>query len=127
PSWNRLFKSKFLSTFSKKSQVYIYAIIAVLLLVLLEAIREVSKYTNEKLDDEVALDVKMQRSMRLFRAQRNLYISGFAIFLVLVIKRLVVLITEQSSLMANSEASLKQAKSVSIVARNLISNNQEIS
>lgn len=124
-SWNRLFKSKFLATFSKKSKSCIYLIIAVLLLVLLEAIREVSKYRTEKLDDEVALDVRMQHSMRLFRAQRNFYISGFTIFLVLVIKRLVALISEQSYLTANSEASLKQAESVSMVARNLITNNQE--
>ena len=124
-SWNRLFKSNFLATFSKKSKSGIYLIIAVLLLVLLEAMRQVSKYTTEKLDDEVALDVRMQHNMRLFRAQRNLYISGFTIFLVLVIKRLIALINEQSYLMANSEAALKQAKSVSIVARNLISNNQE--
>lgn len=30
------------------------------------------------------LDAEMQGSMRLFRAQRNFYISGFALFLSLV-------------------------------------------
>lgn len=63
----------------------------------------------------------MQHSMRLFRAQRNFYISGFAIFLSLVIRRLIILITQQAALIANSEASMKQAKSASDAARSLLS------
>lgn len=63
----------------------------------------------------------MQHSMRLFRAQRNFYISGFAIFLTLVIKRLVSLITAQAQLLAQSEASLKQAQSATTAARSLMS------
>ena len=39
------------------------------------------------------LDAQMQMHMRLFRAQRNFYISGFALFLCLVIKRMVALIS----------------------------------
>lgn len=63
----------------------------------------------------------MQHSMRLFRAQRNFYIAGFTIFLSLVIRRLIILITQQASLIANSEASMKQAKSASDAARSLLS------
>lgn len=59
--------------------------------------------------------------MRLFRAQRNFYISGFAIFLTLVIRRLVTLISDQASLLANSEASMKQAQSATATARTLLS------
>ena len=36
--------------------------------------------------------------MRLFRAQRNFYIAGFALFLCLVIKRLVSLISANAGL-----------------------------
>lgn len=72
------------------------------------------------LDEETTLNMGMQHSMRLFRAQRNFYISGFAIFLSLVIRRLIILITQQASLIANSEASMRQAKSASDTARNLM-------
>lgn len=58
--------------------------------------------------------------MRLFRAQRNFYICGFAVFLSLVIRRLIILITQQASLIANSEASMRQAQSASAAARSLI-------
>lgn len=63
--------------------------------------------------------------MRLFRAQRNFYISGFAIFLSLVIRRLVILISTQATLLAQSEASMRQAQSASNAARTLLSQQKE--
>lgn len=69
---------------------------------------------------ETTLNMEMQHSMRLFRAQRNFYISGFAIFLTLVIRRLVTLISEQAVMLANSEASIKQAQSATATARTLL-------
>lgn len=62
----------------------------------------------------------MQHSMRLFRAQRNFYISGFSIFLTLVIRRLVILISQQAHLLAQSEASMRQAQSATSAARSLL-------
>ncbi|KAG7212867.1 hypothetical protein KM043_002220 [Ampulex compressa] len=67
------------------------------------------------------LDAEMQGNMRLFRAQRNFYISGFALFLSLVIRRLVKLISEQASLLAQSEAAMRQAQSATTTARSLLS------
>jgi len=65
----------------------------------------------------------MQHSMRLFRAQRNFYISGFAIFLSLVIRRLIILISQQAALIANSEASMRQAQSANAAAKTLLGEN----
>lgn len=67
------------------------------------------------------LNVELQHSMRLFRAQRNFYISGFSIFLTLVIRRLVTLISSQAQLLAQSEASMRQAQSATTAARSLLS------
>lgn len=70
---------------------------------------------------ETHLQVELQHSMRLFRAQRNFYISGFSIFLTLVIRRLVTLISAQAQLLAQSEASMRQAQSATTAARSLLS------
>lgn len=70
------------------------------------------------------LDVEMQGSMRLFRAQRNFYISGFALFLSLVIRRLVILISSQAALLAQSEASMRQAQSATMAAKSLLANKE---
>lgn len=117
--WNRFFKSKFLAAFARQAQIYFYLVLGVLVIFLLEAIREMRKYSN--VEEETTLNLGMQHSMRLFRAQRNFYISGFAIFLSLVIRRLIILISQQATLIANSEASMKQAQSATQAARNLMS------
>lgn len=67
----------------------------------------------------------MQGSMRLFRAQRNFYISGFALFLSLVIRRLVILISDQANLQAQSEASMRQAQSATTAAKSLLAHQGE--
>lgn len=70
-------------------------------------------------------EIGMQHSMRLFRSQRNFYISGFSIFLVLVIRRLIVLISAQATLLAQSEASMRQAQSATTAARSLLSQQKD--
>lgn len=119
--WQRFFKSRFLAMLSRQAQTYFYLLLFVLVLFLLEAIREMRKYSHVDPAAEQHLNVGMQHSMRLFRAQRNFYISGFAIFLSLVIRRLISLITSQAQLLAQSEASMKQAQSATAAARSLLS------
>lgn len=58
--------------------------------------------------------------MKLFRAQRNFYISGFALFLSLVIRRLCSLISSLAHMEAQSEAAMKQAASATSTARDLL-------
>ncbi|TMW41246.1 hypothetical protein DOY81_013675 [Sarcophaga bullata] len=118
--WNRFFKSKFLAMLAQQAHLYFFLIMGVLVLFLLDAIREMRKYSHHEHSSDVHLNVEMQHSMRLFRAQRNFYISGFAIFLVLVIRRLVTLISAQANLLAQSEASLKQAQSASAAVKSLM-------
>ncbi|KHN72186.1 B-cell receptor-associated protein 31 [Toxocara canis] len=110
--WNRIFKSRMIRWFEKNAYVYSIAGTAVLLLLFMDAIREVRKYAAE-----VAADTPMHTAgadnaihMRLFRAQRNLYVSGFALLLFLVIKRLMGLLSRGAQLEAAAEAALKQAE-----------------
>lgn len=123
--WNRFFKSRFLAMLSRQAQTYFYLLLFVLVLFLLEAIREMRKYSHTEPASEQHLNVGMQHSMRLFRAQRNFYISGFAIFLSLVIRRLISLITTQAQLMAQAEASMKQAQSATAAARTLMTQDKK--
>merc|ERR1711915_542400 len=67
------------------------------------------------------LDQELRNHMVLFRAQRNFYITGFSLFLVFVIRRLMTLLNSISSLTATSEANLRQAESASRVAQEFLS------
>ncbi|VEN62682.1 unnamed protein product [Callosobruchus maculatus] len=75
----------------------------------------------------------MEGCMRLFRAQRNFYISGFSLFVWFVIRRLVIVISQQAALQAHEahyvlwvqpEASMRQAQSATTAAK-LAQKNEE--
>ena len=121
--WQKFFKSRFLQSLSNRASIYFLVLLAILVLFLLDAIREMRKYSSvgEHAGEHAHLDAEMQGNMRLFRAQRNFYISGFALFLSLVIRRLVILISAHATLLAQSEASLRQAQSATTTARSLLS------
>lgn len=120
--WQKIFKSRFLQTLSNQASTYFLILLATLILFLLDAIREIRKYsTAEHSGEHTHLDAEMQGNMRLFRAQRNFYICGFSLFLCLVIRRLVILISSQATLLAQSEAAMRQAQSATTTARSLLS------
>ncbi|XP_011865128.1 PREDICTED: B-cell receptor-associated protein 31 [Vollenhovia emeryi] len=121
--WQKLFKSRFLQSINNQASIYFVILLGVLVLFLLDAIREMRKYSTslEHTDRHHQLNLEMQENMRLFRAQRNFYISGFALFLSLVIRRLVGLISTQATLLAQNEAAMRQAQSATTTARSLLS------
>lgn len=74
-------------------------IIVLLIVLFLDAVREVKKYSiSHGLEKSSSNNPSAYEhvQMKLFRAQRNLYISGFSLFLWLVLRRLVTLITQLS-------------------------------
>uniref|UniRef100_V9IDS5 Endoplasmic reticulum transmembrane protein n=1 Tax=Apis cerana TaxID=7461 RepID=V9IDS5_APICE len=83
------------------------------------------KYSTNIEHKDYHLDTEMQGNMRLFRAQRNFYICGFALFLSLVIRRLVTLISAQAILLAQNEAAMRQAQSATTTAKQLLSQKTE--
>jgi len=124
-TWNKLFRSRFFAGLQGQLIYYFYVLVAILILFFLDAIREMRKYSDENVATDghshgAHLDTQMQMHMRLFRAQRNFYISGFALFLCLVIRRLVSLISVAATLEAEKEAAMNQAKSASRAAETLM-------
>lgn len=120
-AWNKLFKSKVLKGIENQFIYYFYVLVTILILFFLDAIREMRKYSDEQMGEEHShgsshLDMQMQTHMRLFRAQRNFYISGFSLFLSLVIRRMIGLLSSNATLQAEHEAAMKQAQSAARAA-----------
>uniref|UniRef100_A0A0B7B8G7 Endoplasmic reticulum transmembrane protein n=1 Tax=Arion vulgaris TaxID=1028688 RepID=A0A0B7B8G7_9EUPU len=132
-TWQKLFRSRFTSVFSRYSNIYFNIFIAILVLLFLESIRETWKYSEPMESEDLRRypEAETVYHMKLFRAQRNMYIAGFALFLWFILRRLVILIASEATLMAQTEASLKQAHSASEAARqymeekNLLSDNKK--
>jgi len=119
--WLRIFRSRILHSLGTQTQLYFYGLFGLLCLLFLDAVREMRKYSSEEYDLSVNPKAETQAHMKLFRAQRNFYISGFALLLTMVIRRISTLLSTQGSLMAQNEASMKQASSATAAARKFMS------
>lgn len=125
-TWNKIFKSRFFKSLGAQADIYFTVMIVVLVLFFFDSIREMRKYGSQREETQEThhhhgnLDLEMQQSMKMFRAQRNFYIAGFSLFLWLVIRRLVTLISAQAVLLAVNEASMRQAQSATEAAQSLL-------
>jgi len=125
--WQKIFRSSLVNWLSKYSGIYFYVFIAILVLLFAESVREVRKY-SQPLDMEhgtYSAQAETLHHMKLFRAQRNLYISGFAMFQWFVLRRMVILIANEATLMAESEAARRQAQSATAAAQALLDEKTE--
>ncbi|KAK2842459.1 hypothetical protein Q5P01_012659 [Channa striata] len=88
PYWNKCF----------------FTMILVLIVLFLDAVREVQKYSGSEPMQDAKLNPNLfdHIHMKLFRAQRNLYISGFSLFLWVIMRRVVTLLNQVAAVLENS-------------------------
>ncbi|KAL0968716.1 hypothetical protein UPYG_G00270710 [Umbra pygmaea] len=96
--WRSLFNLSIWKWFAPYWNKGFFTMILILILLFCDALREVRKYSS--VEPGPMADAKLNPNlfdhlhMKLFRSQRNLYISGFSLFLWLVMQRLVTLINQ---------------------------------
>ncbi|KTG38237.1 hypothetical protein cypCar_00037953 [Cyprinus carpio] len=92
------------------------------------ALREVRKYSNTDRSKDAKLQPNMfdHMHMKLFRAQRNLYISGFSLFLWLVMRRVITLINQLATAVGTSAALQTQAESANKAAKKYMEDNETL-
>ncbi|XP_062496354.1 B-cell receptor-associated protein 31 isoform X2 [Pezoporus occidentalis] len=125
--WQKIFKSRLVGLAVAYGNTVFIVLIVILVLLLLDAYRETHKYD---VTDREALrsspGALEHFHMKLFRAQRNLYLAGFALLLSFLLRRLVTLISQQALLGASSEAFRKQAEGASQAARRYMEDNDAL-
>lgn len=114
----------------KQNGNFLFSAFILLLLVLffdsLNSTIRFSKIEKQNVDLHNNPQAEIQAHMKLFRAQRNLYITGFSLFMLIVLRRLVTLISLQATLEASHEAALKQAKGAAEQAQKFMDENDEL-
>lgn len=126
--WQKIFKSRLVEFVVTHGNTFFVVLIVILVLLVIDAVREIRKY------DDVTEKVNLQNNpgavehfhMKLFRAQRNLYIAGFSLLLSFLLRRLVTLISQQATLLASNEAFKKQAESASEAAKKYMEENDQL-
>ncbi|XP_067420555.1 B-cell receptor-associated protein 29 [Emydura macquarii macquarii] len=95
--WQKIFMIPLWNKIANYWNKAFLTIIVLLIVLFLDAIREVKKYSAAHMTEKVAninTNAFDHIQMKLFRSQRNLYISGFSLFLWLVLRRTITLITQ---------------------------------
>ncbi|KAM6137931.1 B-cell receptor-associated protein 29 [Pterocles gutturalis] len=127
--WQKIF------TFSLWSKVAVFwnkmflTIIVLLIVLFLDAIREVKKYSAIHVIEKAAninTNTFDHIQMKLFRSQRNLYISGFSLFLWLVLRRTVTLLTQLAKRMASHAALEAQVNDATEAAKKYMAENERL-
>jgi len=122
-TWHRFFNSRLILLLKKYKYIQ-HILVGVMGLLLLDAIRDVSRYTKSFVDladvASQAPSAEVQFHMKLFRAQRNFYIAGFALFLFYIIKSLAGKLSYEAQLIISNSAVIKQAESASKMARDML-------
>ncbi|OXB60538.1 hypothetical protein ASZ78_007441, partial [Callipepla squamata] len=94
-----------------------------------DAVREVRKYSAIQVNEKVAnvnANAIDHIQMKLFRSQRNLYISGFSLFLWLVLRRTVTLLTQLAKTMASHAALETQVNDATEAAKKYMSEKERL-
>ncbi|XP_067408493.1 B-cell receptor-associated protein 31 [Emydura macquarii macquarii] len=128
PRWQKIFRSRLVRLVVTYGNTFFVVLIVILILLLFDAVREIQKY------DDVTEKVNLQNNpgavehfhMKLFRAQRNLYLAGFSLLLSFLLRRLVTLISQQATVLASNQAFKKQAESASEAAKRYMEDNDRL-
>ncbi|KAL4646296.1 B-cell receptor-associated protein 31-like [Arapaima gigas] len=136
--WHKIFKSRLVKAITTYGNTYFMVAIGILVFLLIGecfslsprchfSSNAVRKYSvTEKVDlsnNPVAIE---HIHMKLFRAQRNEYIAGFALLLCLLLRRLATLLSQQATMIASNEAFKKQAEGASDAARKYMEENEKL-
>jgi len=127
--WKSILTSRICTAIASHGTFLFYSFIIMLLVLFTDSASTTYKFSQM---DPTSIDLRnnpqaeIQLHMKLFRAQRNLYITGFSLFMLLVLRRLVKLTTRQAQLEASSEAAMKQARGASDQAQKLMAENEEL-
>ncbi|XP_072206679.1 tRNA-dihydrouridine(20a/20b) synthase [NAD(P)+]-like isoform X4 [Excalfactoria chinensis] len=127
--WQKIFMIPLWSKMAVFWNKMFLTIIVLLIILFLDAVREVRKYSAIQVNEKVAnvnANAIDHIQMKLFRSQRNLYISGFSLFLWLVLRRTVTLLTQLAKGMASHAALETQVNDATEAAKKYMAENERL-
>ncbi|KAM3875251.1 tRNA-dihydrouridine(20a/20b) synthase [NAD(P)+]-like [Diretmus argenteus] len=124
--WQSIFQLNIWNSVARLWNKVFLTMIIILIVLFLDAVREVRKYSSAGHDMDSKLHPNMfdHLHMKLFRAQRNLYISGFSVFLWLVMRRVVTLIDQLATASGTTASLQMQADGANQAAKKYMEDNE---
>ncbi|XP_056139151.1 B-cell receptor-associated protein 29-like isoform X2 [Lampris incognitus] len=124
--WQIIFQLSIWNSVARFWNKVFLTMIIILVVLFLDAVREVRKYSSSDHGKDAKLHPNMfdHLHMKLFRSQRNLYISGFSLFLWLVMRRVITLINQLATASGAIAALQTQAEHTSQAAKKYMEDNE---
>ncbi|CAH6778018.1 Bcap29 [Phodopus roborovskii] len=127
--WRKIFSFSVWAKIASFWNKAFLTIIILLIVLFLDAVREVRKYSSTQVTEKNSASrpgAYEHTQMKLFRSQRNLYISGFSLFFWLVLRRLVTLITQLAKEISNKGVLKTQAENTNKAAKKFMEENEKL-
>uniref|UniRef100_A0A0X3NIP1 Endoplasmic reticulum transmembrane protein n=1 Tax=Schistocephalus solidus TaxID=70667 RepID=A0A0X3NIP1_SCHSO len=130
--WNAVFNSRAVRIVSSNASFYFNACIVLLTALFFESIRKIWTHSAalselKRHPEDFNTETETIFLKRMFKAQRNLYISALSLFLCFVIHRLTKLIADQASMLADQQAASEALNCRSPPSASLAPGNQIVS
>lgn len=124
--WQSIFQLRIWGFMARFWNKVFLTMIIILIVLFFDAVREVRKYSSKEHGTDAKLQPNMydHLHMKLFRAQRNLYISGFAVLLWLIMKRVITLINQLATVSGSTAALQAQADTANRAAKKYMEDNE---
>lgn len=127
--WQKIFMFPLWSKLAVFWNKMFLTIIVLLIVLFFDAVREVRKYSSIHVNEK-AVNVNTNAfdhiQLKLFRSQRNLYLSGFSLFLWLVLRRTVTLLTQLAKGMTSHAALEMQVNDATEAAKKYMAENERL-
>lgn len=128
--WHRIFTSSIMGMIAAYVNWIFLCFLSCLVVLFADSIREMYVYTGQdkKVDITGSASPSAQEHilMRLFRAQRNFYITGISLFLLVILRTMLMRVSQVAKLQANGEAIHKQAVSAGGMNKTLLDENSAL-
>ncbi|XP_071242303.1 tRNA-dihydrouridine(20a/20b) synthase [NAD(P)+]-like [Salvelinus alpinus] len=124
--WQCIFQLRIWNKMARFWNKFFLAMIIILIVLFLDALREVRKYSGagNSMDANLHPNMFDHLHMKLFRAQRNLYISGFTLFLWLVLRRVITLINQLATESGTTASLQTKAECANQTAKKYMEDNE---
>lgn len=128
--WHRIFNSSIIGIITSYVNWIFVCFLSGLVVLFADSMREMYVYTGQdkKVDITGSASPSAQEHilMRLFRAQRNFYITGISLFLLVVLRTMLIRVSKVARLEANYEAMQKQAMNAGAMNKTLLDDNSAL-
>jgi hypothetical protein len=120
--WLNFFNTSLGKSSQKWGWICIFSIVVALVFLFIDAIREIRRLSHilEIPDEDLHVATYFNETMRLFHAQRNYYITGFCLVLLLLLNRIVALISKNANLELDYKETLEKTGQINESIKNLL-------